>query len=178
MVKYNKYLPFISGSISLIGIIFMATKKKKIVKPIKNKPINDIKFLHPIFRNAIEILLLRVKARGYNPMVFETIRTVERSRELTEKGTGKMGSVHRLGLGVDIVENSKTPWTPKPGFWEALAEESEKLGLVSGWRWKRKDGPHVQALPVKYDRLLHSGKYEKEDVDKLVQKHVKLNIFI
>lgn len=167
----KQYKYYLLGSLAVGVIIIMATKKAPI--KIKNKPVNDMDLLHPIFRQAIDVLLLRMKSKGFNPRVHETVRSVERSKELTAIGTGKMGSVHRLGLGVDIVENSKTPWNPVKGFWKTLAEEAKALGLESGYYWKsKKDFPHIQALPTKYDRPLHAGKYSKSQITELVKKHV------
>lgn len=168
---FKKYKYYIIGGLFIGGII-MVNKKKILINP-KNKPINDMELLHPIFRQAIEVLLLRMKSKGFNPRVHETFRSIERSKELTAIGTGKIGSVHRLGLGVDIVENSKTPWNPVKGFWKTLAEEAKALGLESGYYWKsKKDFPHIQALPTKYDRPLHAGKYNKSQITELVKKHV------
>ena len=52
---------------------------------------------------------------------------------------------------MDIVDGSRwpgDPWKASPGFWDALGQESKKLGLVWGGYWRMRDYPHVQGVPV------------------------------
>lgn len=50
---------------------------------------------------------------------------------------------HFFGCGVDIVHAELEDQAPE-SYWEALAEEAERLGLSSGKRWAMHDDPHVQ----------------------------------
>jgi peptidoglycan L-alanyl-D-glutamate endopeptidase CwlK len=117
--------------------------------PLKAGIDRQPKKLLPRFARKIETLFQRLRARGYQPMLWEGYRTPERAAELEQRGTGIRLSMHSLGAAVDVVDGSTgNPWKASPGFWRALGEEAEKLGLTWGGRWKSKDMPHVQAIPV------------------------------
>lgn len=109
----------------------------------------DLDALVPSFRARVVKLLARMKARGYDVQVWETYRSPERIALLAARGTGSARSMHAYGVAADIVENDKSPWVANvPGLWQALGEEAEALGLTWGGRWRRRDFPHVQAIPV------------------------------
>jgi len=108
----------------------------------------DISKLVPAFRARVELLLERMRARGFDAMVWETYRSRGRAAQLADAGRGVKDSMHTLGLAVDIVSESKK-WGPGEDFWAALGEEAEALSLTWGGRWPtRPDKPHVQAIPV------------------------------
>jgi hypothetical protein len=110
----------------------------------------DPKKLLPGFAKKLNVLFIRMRARGYQPMLWEGRRAAERAAALAQKGTGIVLSMHILGAAVDIVDGSTPdPWKASPGFWNALGEEARKLGLTWGGDWtSNKDVPHVQALAV------------------------------
>jgi hypothetical protein len=130
----------------------------------------DLEALHPTFRRKVEALLARMRADGFDPMVWETYRTPARAKLLSARGTGAKpradGSIpigmHQLGLAVDIVSSSKR-WSPKPTFWVALGKHAKALGLTWGGAWRNPktgklgwDKPHVQAVPVRDQEALRA----------------------
>lgn len=112
---------------------------------------NDPKKLLPGFAKKLEVLFQRMRARGFQPVLFEGYRTAERAKALAAKGTGIAASLHILGAAADIVDRSTYPdyWKGAPGFWTALRDEAEAIGLVSGARFSKPDIDHVQAIAVK-----------------------------
>ena len=118
--------------------------------PLKKGVDRQPKKLLPAFARKVETLFRRMRARGFQPMLWEGYRTPARAAELHRKGTGVKLSMHSLGAAVDVVDGSNpgNPWAASPGFWKALGEEAEKLGLTWGGRWAKADYPHIQAIPV------------------------------
>lgn len=122
---------------------------------------SDLGLLLPSMQRAVQILLTRMRELGYDPKVWETYRTRERALELSKKGSGVALSMHELGAACDIVSESRLwDW---PEFYETLCVEAEKLGLVSGHRWKRVDSVHTQAIPVSQQAVFRSLKPEDRD---------------
>lgn len=103
--------------------------------------------LLPSMRRAIEVLCHEMRERGFDPLLWEAGRSLAREAALDKKGAGSKGrSMHYYGAAADIVSASRMwDW---PEFYDALCDEAELLGLVSGHRWKRVDSVHVQAVPV------------------------------
>ncbi len=133
---------------------------------------NSIGLLLPSMQKAVQKLLANMEARGFDPMVFETLRSAAREKELDAKGAGSAGtSMHFYGAAADIVSRSHMwDW---PEFYVALCEEAEKLGLVSGHHWKRVDSTHVQAVPVAQQPTFRRLKVR--DRDAFIRPYLKLN---
>jgi len=93
--------------------------------------------LVPYFRNRVIALLDRMKARGFDPVVFETRRSKKRQQYLYWIGrriqknrkpvTWTMNSRHNVGKAVDII-SGEYGWNDK-AFFDALAEEANIQGL-------------------------------------------------
>ncbi len=115
--------------------------------------VRDVAELVPAFRERVLDLTARMYASGHDPWIFETYRSPERAKLLADRGTGVVGSMHCYGCAVDIISASKK-WGAPFAFWRDLRDHSEALGLVSGARWRRRDLPHVQAIPVGRQALL------------------------
>jgi hypothetical protein len=107
----------------------------------------DDSTLLPAFRKKMVTLFERMRARGYDPYLWEAKRSRERAIELANKGTGITLSMHLYGAAADVVSESSL-WSPPQDFWKALRDEATKLGLVSGFDWTNPDKPHVQAITV------------------------------
>lgn len=131
----------------------------------------DVKLLLPSFQPYVAKLLQAMRDRGFQPMVWETLRSPERAEWLASRGRSRnkgRTSMHVLGAAVDIVCRLRM-WN-HPEFFQALEEEAEKLGLVSGRDWDSNDdtennfndGPHVQALPLKDQKKLRALKTPAE----------------
>lgn len=136
----------------------MAAKKRKVLRAPKERIESSLDVLEPAFRARVEILLERMRQRGFRPKVFETYRTPERAAELEQRGTGKANSLHAFNLAVDIIDELRAFKAP-PAFWDALHAEALALGLgrvkhqtkTGALEW---DLPHVQALPGRFDQQL------------------------
>lgn len=107
----------------------------------------DLNDLDPIFRARVEELLVRMTRDGWDPLVWETYRSPLRAKALALLGRGTKKSMHCYRLAVDIISASRK-WSAPAGFWLALARHSRDLGLVPGIMWRKRDKPHVQAVPV------------------------------
>lgn len=113
--------------------------------------------LNPIFKAKLIKVLERMRARGLDAWVFEGVRTLERQKYLYSLGrrgragerpvTWTMHSNHIPdadgGRAADVISASQK-WGAPPAFWEALHQEAEREGLVSGMSWHKKDPPHVE----------------------------------
>jgi hypothetical protein len=98
--------------------------------------------LAPKVQEAVERVLSRMRAEGFNPRLFETLRTAERQdflfgfgrryddgRGIVTKVQSHLHGWHGYGLAVDIVENDATPWTAPQAFWNALGRHAMANGL-------------------------------------------------
>lgn len=116
----------------------------------------DLNECAPLFAEKVRELIARLEAQGYDPFVYEAVRTDDRcawlhgfGREyddgrgiVTNAATGAK-SWHRYGLAVDIISRAQG-WEASDGFWAALRTEATALGLEAGGNWKMADKPHVQ----------------------------------
>jgi hypothetical protein len=122
--------------------------------PYKRGVDRDPSRLIPSFADKIEVLFQRLRARGFDPYLWEGWRSPARAAQLEEKGTGIRLSMHSLGAAVDIVNGAQikaggSPWVAPAQFWNAVGEEARKLGLTWGGVFTRTDRPHVQAITVR-----------------------------
>lgn len=115
--------------------------------PIRNGVDRYDENLLPSFQKQLVVLFARMRARGFDPFLWEGKRSPERAKQLSQTGTGIERSLHINGAAVDIVSESKL-WNAGAAFWAALQEEAEALGLISGRAFTSKDLPHVQAVKV------------------------------
>jgi len=114
---------------------------------------NDIGKLKPEFRKRLKEILIKMVERGFDPMVFETIRTKRRQEYLFSIGrrgikgefkvTWTMNSAHISGYAADIISN-KEGWSNKT-FFKVLYEVARKEGCFT----LQRDRCHVQMDPQK-----------------------------
>jgi hypothetical protein len=151
------------GSLAVVALLLFARKSisnPNITDRWGNTIYRDMSMLVPPFAKKIDELFARLRARGYDPFLNETYRTPERSLKLSTipEHTGIKVSQHNFGLAVDVLNRNK-----KQGFWDALGEESEKLGLTWGGTFSNRDVPHVQAAPAAFDgRIARMEPSERE----------------
>jgi len=124
--------------------------------------------LDPEFRRRLELVLSELHAMDYRPIVYETLRTMERQRELVDAGVSwTMDSRHLTGHAADIIDGREHPsragmvngWGSWEGgtldaeanlraarFFEALGIVAQHHGLTWGGAWQgtRRDTPHVE----------------------------------
>jgi hypothetical protein len=99
--------------------------------------------------NRVQVVIARMRARGFAPVVFEGLRSIPRQRWLYGQGRSKLqciragilpayshaggivtktlSSMHIKGKAVDIISKSRG-WN-HPSFFEALKQEAEREGL-------------------------------------------------
>lgn len=98
-----------------------------------------------------------MRQAGFDPIIFETIRTPERQRYLYgfgrayDDGRGTVTNSidaehtwHGFGLAADIISKAHE-WAAPESFWHALGVALRDEGLAWGGDWPRfKDLPHAQ----------------------------------
>lgn len=124
--------------------------------------------LSPAFKPRVELLLERMRLLGFDPMVWEALRSKERAANMSKKGQGRAIklSMHCYGCAVDIIDALKM-WDAEPMFWKVLGLEAAKLGLVWGGTWSDPDRPHVQAVRISMQARVRAAKSQAE-IDKIV----------
>ena len=138
-------------------------------KPPAEVPVErDLIYCAPRLVSAVKLVVADLEAWGYDPLVFETIRTQERQAFLHgfsrqyDDGRGRVTnshdadeSWHFYGLAVDIVSQSRY-WNAPRDFWRTLGLAAQRHGLRWGADWDHdgdtgderfKDFPHVQWGP-------------------------------
>lgn len=121
---------------------------------------DDIDMLVRPFGERVTTLLCRLVALGHSPLLWETYRSRERAAMLAKKGTGTVDSMHCYGLAADIICRGHKWDCAKHGcgFFKALEEQAAECGLVSGAKWRMRDLPHVQAIPVSLQAAIRSAR--------------------
>ena len=112
--------------------------------------------LHPSMRRAVELMLEKLRARGFRPKIFYAWRSLGLQQALYETGRSQVAfsfhnatrpDGHPEALAVDIID-SRYGWEDRPetaAFWQALGEEAAILGLYWGGSWESfRDYAHVQ----------------------------------
>ncbi len=103
-------------------------------EPKRDAKLDD---LEPYVADRVRQVIDAMRARGFDPVVFETRRSLERQRWLYGVGrthslrrkpiTWTMFSRHLAGKAADIISRSRGwDW---PEFYDALAEEAGDAGL-------------------------------------------------
>lgn len=136
----------------------------------------DIELLLPAFAERVAQLLSGLRAAGYQPVLFEGMRSPERAKQLAQKGAGIADSVHCYGAAADIICGEHGWDCKKSGcdFFVALGPAAERRGMVWGGRWHRVDLPHVQGISVADQcrmRALGRGGDSAGARDALVREH-------
>ncbi len=119
-------------------------------------PSDDVDLLLPSFAIVVRRLLDAMRARGFDPVPFDTLRTPKEAAKFATKGVGSRNSMHLYGAACDVICGAHG-WDCREHkclFFGTLGSEAEALGLTWGGRFrdrtgrKRFDGPHVQACTV------------------------------
>lgn len=111
------------------------------------KIVSDLDRLDPVFRERVAEILRRMRLDGHDPKVHETYRSPARAAMLALVGRGTRKSMHCYGIAADIISESRK-WSPPAAFWMALGHHAGELGLTWGGTWRKRDLPHVQAVPI------------------------------
>lgn len=127
-------------------------------KPPPEPPVcRDVGLLAPGFYAKLRLLIAKMKVKGWNPVITETVRTPERQawlygfgrewddgRGVVTNAATNVKSWHGFGLAVDF-KSGDHDWDDTPEqFWTDLALCAKAENLTSGSEWRMKDKPHVQ----------------------------------
>lgn len=123
--------------------------------PLKKGIDRDPDNLIPAFAQKLEVLFQRMRARGFDPTLWEGFRSDARARILKESGAGTYPTLHQYGAAADIVDN-KLLWNAPRAFYQALGEEADRLGLTWGGHWKKGDLPHVQWYTIADQKAVYA----------------------
>lgn len=117
---------------------------------------NALDLCAPKFGAAVLATLHSMQDDGFDPYVYETLRTDAREAWLYgfsrdyDDGDGwrtnaqsALYSWHGFGLAADIISESQK-WDAPESFWVALGAHAASNGLTWGGTWKKQDLPHVQ----------------------------------
>jgi len=134
--------------------------------------------INPEFAERVERMVADLQAQGFDVLVFEGHRSIERSDRLhcqgrpessycTSRGIPTGGerikaapggsSWHNYGLAVDLVpknSNGDPSWPDEHPIWDAIGEAAERQGLVWGGAGDR---PHVEYHPGEGDGFASAG---------------------
>lgn len=109
--------------------------------------ITDLNSLHPFFRDQVQKLIAKCKAKGIELIVVETYRTHAKQHEYKTMGKKYTSSAagrskHQYGLAVDVVPvvDSVAVWD-NALLWRKIGAVGEKLGLRWGGRWRKPYDP-------------------------------------
>lgn len=131
---------------------------------------DDITLLVPAFRERVQAVLDQLTARGFTPVLRDGMRTRAEAAANARRGVGIADSMHCYGVAADVI-CAELGWQ-HPEFFAALGEVAEDAGLVWGGRWKRRDLPHLQGVPVAWqDRVRRAG--SPEVIDGLVRRFLR-----
>lgn len=111
---------------------------------------DDTNLLLPSFRVVVEATRHRLLALGYKPCVRDTLRTPAEAARNAKLGVGVENSMHLYGCAADIIcdVHGWDCFDEGCDFYEALVREAKALGATCGGEWRRRDWPHIQAVPV------------------------------
>jgi hypothetical protein len=112
---------------------------------------DDVALLLPAFQPVVEKIFAHLQDLGFEPVVFDTLRTQAEADHNAAKGTGSKNSMHLYGAACDLVCNQHSWKCHVHGckFYEQLRQ----LALKHAYIGPEGDFPHFQALPVSQQAL-------------------------
>lgn len=138
------------------------------LEQVKSKSAARLNGLHPVVKQAAELLIERCHARGVPIVITQGLRTIAEQNALYEQGRTKPGvivtnakgghSFHNFGLAIDFVllmpDGKNVSWDmrrdgnyDKTSDWLEVVEEAKKIGFEWGGDWKTfKDYPHFEMV--------------------------------
>lgn len=137
--------------------------------------------LVPAFAERYESVISDLRSGGFDPWVFETLRTKTRAAWLRRKGSSKSGvrSLHLLGCAADTICREHRWSCTRHGcrFFDALGDLAKARGLhwggdmfprnpVTGRRFV--DKPHVQAVSYWRQKRLRAAEDPAEYVARVL----------
>ncbi len=107
---------------------------------------DDIKLLLPHMSARVQSLIDAMKSDGFEPVLFDGLRTPEEAVANAKKGTGIVASMHLFGCAADLIcaEHGWACRAAKHKFYQSLKRNAIALGFVCGADFGSVDEPHVQ----------------------------------
>lgn len=110
---------------------------------------DDIDLLLPSLRPVVRTIQAELVEEGFDPIPFDTARTLEEAARNAAKGTGIADSIHIYGCAVDFI-CGKHGWSCRAHrckFFTRLAAAYRRHGLAAGADFRPKvDPPHGQGV--------------------------------
>lgn len=105
-----------------------------------------------LYSKACE-LIARCVERGIEPVIIDVLRTdAEHAANVAAgvswtKRSRHLPNAHGKSEAIDLAPRiclGMKNWAPDHPYWLVIRDEAERLGLVSGARWAKRDMGHVQ----------------------------------
>ncbi|WP_431785755.1 M15 family metallopeptidase [Paenibacillus lactis] len=138
------------------------------LEQVKSKSAARLNGLHPVVKQAAELLIERCHARGVSIVITQGLRTIAEQNALYEQGRTKPGAIvtnakgghsfHNFGLAIDFAllmpDGKNVSWDMRRDGdfdhtidWLEVVEEAKKIGFEWGGDWKTfKDYPHFEMV--------------------------------
>lgn len=177
MSREERYVPFsiMPSAKPVLATRPPPTEPEPDLPPTTTKVVRDLKWLAPTFRERVEKIVDSLEKQGFEPLVWETLRTRERGRYLEKKGASRNGdrSMHIYGAACDIICKKHKWQCKKHGckFFQALGKTSKRHRVYWGGDWRTiVDLPHIQGVPVSLQNAVRRAEDPADVVDKHLSK--------
>ena len=134
-----------------VGASIAGGKKKKGPPAWQKRSEAALATLEQPFQKKVAAVLVRLRKKGWEPVVISGRRSIEQQRKIVAAGrSGTMKSRHLCGRAADVMDRRHV-WkgpaaNPNFKFWTDLGVAARAEGLEWGGDWKRvKDVPHIQS---------------------------------
>lgn len=142
---------------------------------------DDIELLLPSFREAVRSVMSDMVALGFQPVLFDGMRTHAEALHNAAKGTGIKDSMHEYGVAADVICDVHGWQCRAKGckFYTKLGASAEARKLLWGGRFTNVDQPHMQGVSIAQQKLIRAlGKdtstvtARDAEVVKFLRRHV------
>lgn len=119
---------------------------------------DSIEGLLPSFRPEVQAVLDALRADGYDPVLFDALRTKAEAARNATKGTGVKDSIHCYGAAADVICGAHG-WScaqHRCKFFDALAGHVRARKLVCGADFTKRDWPHFQGIAIKQQAAMRA----------------------
>lgn len=163
------------------------------LEQVKKKSAARLDGLHPVVKQAAELLIERCHARGVPIVITQGLRTIAEQNALYNQGRTLPGlivtnarggySYHNFGLAIDFAllmpDGKNVSWDMRRDGdfdrtfdWLEVVEEAKKIGFEWGGDWKTfKDYPHFEMVfGLTCAQLRNGAKPSQSKVDAALKK--------
>lgn len=117
---------------------------------------DDISLLLPTMAAKVKEVLDKMTALGFQPVLFDGLRTPAEALKNAAKGVGIVNSMHLYGCAADVIcdQHGWTCADQRCKFFTKLVETVKSMGFVSGADFHDAQGrpkvdlPHFQAVTI------------------------------